>query len=92
MEEKNYIFLTVEGYTYQPGSESVMPDVENAQMLGIAAGSSQTAAFRKLVADHPWLRATSFDEVFCYELAKDYRASRTEFSLDTEQRSTEIPS
>jgi len=24
-----YIFITTEGYTYQPGSEAVEPDIEN---------------------------------------------------------------
>ena len=85
MEEKNYIFLTLEGYTYQPGSESTMPDVENVQMLGIAAGPTQAAAFRHLVADNPWLGVTSFDEVYCYELAKDYQTSRAEFSINSER-------
>ena len=37
----NYIFLTNEGYTYQPDSESIEPDCENAQLIGIAAGNTE---------------------------------------------------
>lgn len=85
MDERPFIFLTLEGYTYQPGSASVDPDVENVQMLGIATGPDQRTAFRSLVADNPWLRETTFDEVYCYELSKDFAASRTEFSLDDER-------
>ena len=34
-----YIFITNEGYTYQPNSESNEPDCENAQVLGIGLGN-----------------------------------------------------
>lgn len=80
--ERAFIFLTFEGYTYQPGSESAMPDVENVQMLGIASGPHPSSAFGRLAEENPWLRDTSFDEVYCYELARDFAASRVEFSLD----------
>ena len=33
---KSYIFITTEGFTYQPGSESPEPDVENCQVIGFA--------------------------------------------------------
>ena len=81
MSTKNYIFLTLEGHTFQPDSESTMPDVENVQMLGIATGDDQPSAFRNLVAESQWLLATTFDEVYCYELAPDFPVSRAEFSL-----------
>jgi len=80
--ERAFIFLTFEGYTYQPGSESAMPDVENVQMLGIASGPHASAAFERLAEENPWLRDTTFDEVYCYELARGFAASRAEFSLD----------
>ena len=81
MSQKQYIFLTLEGYTFQPESEAIEPDVENVQMLAVASGHDQESALRCLVAENPWLRETSFDEVYCYELAQGYPASRTEFSL-----------
>lgn len=79
--ERAFIFLTFEGCTYQPDSESAMPDVENVQMLGIASGPHASAAFGRLAEENPWLRDTSFDEIYCYELARDFAASRAEFSL-----------
>ena len=82
----HYVFLTLEGHTFQPRSEASEPDIENVQMLGIASGSSQRMAFKHLIADNPWLRETSFDDVYCYELAKGYAASRAEFSLSAEFR------
>jgi len=87
MSQKQYIFLTLEGYTFQPESEAIEPDVENVQMLGVASGRDQNSAFRRLVTENQWLRDTSFDAVYCYELARDYSASRTEFSLRTEYQS-----
>lgn len=88
MAHKHYIFLTMEGHTYQPGSEAISPDVDNVQMLGIATGPSQRVAFRRLIATNSWLEKTTFDEVYCYELASGYAASRTEFSLEAECRRT----
>lgn len=79
--ERVYIFLTDEGTTYQPGSEQAEPDIANCQLIGIAAGRDQVAAFRRLVATQPWLAGSSFDVVYCYELAVDYLESRREFSL-----------
>lgn len=37
----NYLFLTNEGYTYQPDSESIEPDCENSQLIGISPGNTQ---------------------------------------------------
>ena len=45
----NYLFLTNEGYTYQPDSESIEPDCENAQLIGIASGDTQEDAFKNLI-------------------------------------------
>lgn len=88
--ERTYIFLTQEGHTYQPNSTSIEPDVENVQMLGIAHGPHATAAFERLAEANPWLRETTFDKVYCYELARDFAANRAEFSLDSEYRRTGV--
>ena len=40
----NYLFLTNEGYTYQPDSESIEPDCENSQLIGISSGNTQEEA------------------------------------------------
>lgn len=70
MGKRTFIFLTTEGYTYQPSSGSGTPDVENVQMLDISSGASQSTAFCRFVEDNPWVLRTSFDEVYCYELAR----------------------
>jgi hypothetical protein len=42
---KNYIFLTSEGYTYQPDSESSESDIKNLQVIGVSAGNNSQMAF-----------------------------------------------
>lgn len=69
---KNYIFLTAEGYTFQPNSESIEPDINNLQVVGFAEGRNSQEAFQNLIKENEYLRNTTFDEIFCYELAKDY--------------------
>jgi len=63
-----YIFITTEGYTYQPGSEAMEPDIENCQVLGFAKGNDAKEAFSALLRENAYLLETSFDEVVCLEL------------------------
>lgn len=65
---KFYIFISPEGMTYQPGSESLLPDVENCQVLGFGRGPGISEAISTFLDDHPWLYQTSFDHVVAYEL------------------------
>lgn len=51
-----YIFLTNEGYTYESNSESVEPDNENAQVIGIVAGNNENEAFDKLLEENEDLK------------------------------------
>ena len=37
---KNYMFITAEGFTCQPDSESIEPDIENLQVIGFDSGNS----------------------------------------------------
>ena len=78
---KNYIFLTSEGYTFQPNSEGALPDVENLQALGFAEGKSQEEAFRNLIEDNAWIKETSFREIFCYQLDDNFEKSDGYFDL-----------
>ena len=64
---REFIFLSTEGHTYQPKSESCEPDIENIQVIGIEAGKDEEEAFKNLLANNPWLLDTSFDEVAAYE-------------------------
>lgn len=76
-----YIFLTNEGYTYQPNSESIEPDCENAQLIGIAEGSNQEEAFNNLLKEREYLKELNFDEVYCYKLDDDYQESKKYFYI-----------
>jgi len=78
----SYIFITTEGYTYQPGSEAVEPDIENCQVLGFAKGDSADEAFKALLKENLYLLKTSFDEVVCLELKdEDYGERKKYFWL-----------
>lgn len=77
----NYVFLTNEGYTYQPDSESIEPDCENSQLIGIAAGSTQEEAFNNLMNERKYLRKINFNEIYCYKLANDFEESKRYFCI-----------
>lgn len=78
----NYIFLTDEGYTYQPNSESDVPDIENLQVIGITHGENSKQAFYNLIRERKYLLETSFDKIFCYKLSRNYKDSYCEFSIN----------
>lgn len=78
---KNYIFLTTEGHTFQPNSESIEPDIENLQVIGFTQGNDSKDAFHNLIKENGYLFKTTFDEIFCYELAKDYEEKRVYYHL-----------
>lgn len=78
---KGYIFLTHEGYTYQPVSESNEQDIENMQVIGISEGISSEIAFENLIIENEHLLNTTYNEVFCYELNPNYRDRVDFFSL-----------
>jgi len=79
----NYIFLTDEGFTFQPDSESDTPDIENLQVLGFASGVSADEVYRNLLVDHAYLKESTFDQIFCYRLDKSYENTRRDFHLKT---------
>lgn len=79
---KSYIFITEEGFTYQPNSESPEPDIENCQVIGFAEGNSPEEAFDNLIAENGYLLGTNFDEIICYELRhKNYHEFSRYFSF-----------
>jgi hypothetical protein len=77
----NYIFLTDEGYTFMPNSESDVPDIENLQVIGISNGDNEKEAFYNLMSQSENLVETSFDKIFCYKLSNNYMESYSEFSI-----------
>jgi hypothetical protein len=64
----SYIFITTEGYTYQPDSESAEPDIENCQVIGFAEGENKQQAFNNLIQNNQFLLETTFDELICMQL------------------------
>ena len=67
----NYIFLTDEGYTFQPETEQEPVEIENLQVLGTAQGTDANTAYRNLLAEHPELKPSEFTRIFCYQLEKE---------------------
>ncbi len=78
---KNYIFLTVEGLTFQPDSECLEPDIENLQVIGFAKGKDSENAFQNLIKENEYLLKTNFDEMFCYELVSNYDKNKSYYHL-----------
>ena len=76
----NYIFLTNEGYTYQPNSEGIEPDCENSQLIGIARGVTQEEIFCNLIKKE-YLKQFNFDEIDYYKLVKDYEEGKRYFYI-----------
>jgi hypothetical protein len=77
----NFIFLTTEGYTFQPDSDATTPDVENMQVIGFSNGSTADEAFNNLLSTHAYLKDSSFKRIFCYKLDKHYEENRKEYDI-----------
>ncbi|QOG11603.1 hypothetical protein [Arcobacter sp. FWKO B] len=67
-------FITFEGFTFQPDSESDVPDIENMQVIGFSKGLDINEAFVNLQKSNKYLKDTSFDEIIGIEL-KDKKFS-----------------
>ncbi|MHC4619923.1 MAG: hypothetical protein ACYTEQ_19425 [Planctomycetota bacterium] len=79
---KSYIFITTEGYTFQPGSEAIEADIENCQVIGFAQGENEKRAFANMLKKNEYLLDTTFDELICFELRHtDYFGHRAYFYL-----------
>lgn len=68
---RSFIFITAEGYTYQPNSQAIEPDAENCQVIGFASGTCENTAFENLRENSPWLLKSKFNELISYELLSD---------------------
>ena len=66
-----YVFMTDEGYTYQPNSTSTEPDCENSQVLGIFEGNNEEEAYQNLLDKNNYLLRSNFKRIYCYKLASD---------------------
>jgi len=65
---KDFIFITFEGMTFKPNSESDIPDIENMQVIGFEKGFNVNEAFKNLKLNLEYLKDTSFDEIIGIEL------------------------
>jgi len=65
---KDFIFITFEGMTFQPNSESDTPDIENMQVIGFEKGLDVNEAFENLKLHQEYLKETTFDEIIGIEL------------------------
>jgi hypothetical protein len=72
--DKDFIFITFDGFTFQPDSESDVPDIENMQVIGFSKGLDINEAFVNLQKNNKYLKDTSFDEIIGIEL-KDKKFS-----------------
>jgi hypothetical protein len=68
-----YIFITTEGSTYQPNSDSSEPDIENMQVIGFGQGDTAQSAMRKLLKMSEYLVNTNFNEIIAIQLVNDHR-------------------
>ena len=77
----NFIFLTAEGYTFQPDSDAKTPDIENLQVIGFASGVTSDEAYKNLLRTYTYLKETSFSQIFCYRLGEDYEKTKKDYNL-----------
>lgn len=77
----NFIFITNEGYTYQPNSESIEPDIENCQVLGFSSGKNEEEAFTNLLEKNEYLKETSFNQIISYQLSVNSDQNKKYFYL-----------
>lgn len=87
---KSYIFITAEGYTFQPESTSIEPDIENCQVVGFAKGKDPQQAFQNLIQENSNLLETTFDELICYELKDIDHTKKSYFYLNAYKVSNDL--
>lgn len=76
-----YIFLTNEGYTFQPNSNDDLPNIENMQVIGFSFGNSPNDAFNRLIKENIYLTTSNFNEIFSLKLDDTYEQSKKTFFL-----------
>jgi len=69
---KSYIFISIEGATYQPNT-ATEPDIDNCQVIGYGEGENETEAFKNMLRKYKYLLKTNFDEIICLQLKNQKR-------------------
>jgi len=77
----DYILLTDEGFTFQPGTEDKLIEIENLQVIGFSSGTNSDEAFLNLLTVNPYLSLTGFEKIFCYQLRQEYAQNRKDYNL-----------
>ena len=54
---KEYVFFTLEGYTFSPNNK----EVENIQVLGFEKGDTLKEAFNNLIKNNDWIKNSGFN-------------------------------
>ncbi len=62
-----YIYITFEGFTFQPNSESDVSVIENMQAVGFACAKDKKEAFENLLINSSYLKDTVFNEIIALE-------------------------
>ena len=71
---RKFIFITSEGFTFQPNNEDYEPDIENMQVVGFGEGDTVDNAIKFMLKENSYLRKTSFNKIIGIEI-KDYKQS-----------------
>lgn len=77
----SYIFLTDEGYTFQPEPGVEPIEIENLQVIGTAQGEDANTAYRNLLAENPHINPATFQRIFCYQLEKEVEGNKTGYNF-----------
>ncbi|MCK4312526.1 MAG: hypothetical protein KAW88_07310 [Candidatus Cloacimonetes bacterium] len=66
-----FIFLTDEGYTYQPESDLVESEMDNLQVLGFSEGLNIDDTIKNFIKENKFLNKLNFDNVLMFELVSN---------------------
>ena len=65
---KKFIFITDEGFTFQPDSENYEPDIENMKVVGFGEGNTIGDAMENMIDENPYLKNTRFNKIIGIEI------------------------
>ena len=85
MNLNHYIFVSDEGYTFQPNKDELGDEVDNLQVIGLSEGETPSEAFKNLVQDNTYLAKTTFNELKCYKICSPQEV--VYFNLKDESKS-----
>ena len=69
---KNFIFVTTEGSTFQPNSDYVESEYDNLQVVGFSKGDTPDKAFEIFLKENKDILKSNFDEIICWQLSDEY--------------------